>query len=563
MMKKITFILVTILLSQSILSQETIVLRTDRDYYIGGEDLWVNIVNLNQENLQTSDLSKVVYLELLNEEFKPVLQQKLRLEDGEVTSLITLPDTISTANYALRAYTRWMRNLDNEPFAYKMISVVNPFARKSLPEGEVIADNQSKDSSLVKSNQSDLQPMLKLNSAAYRNRSKVTLDLSKLSEYNHLTVSVVKSCLLYDEVQPELSKKAESKQSEIIESHKGDILLPEVEGELITGTITNLETGDAVVGEKMMLSFVGDKPIMKFSTTDTSGRFRFVVNKYGKREMVIQPLKLDTSAINYKVNLDPGFSENYPDERMAPLLISKEKVADLNKTIINMQVNTIYSAYREDGSGKDTIDVPPPFYGEAEIFVSIDKFIELPTIEEVIKEIVPYVGLRKHKGEYYFKTFEPKTYYPRDGETLTLVDGVPVKNINSVLAINPEELDHIDLVNLDYYLEEEKLGRLLCFYTRDGNMGAMEFDNRIFRQARECYHPSYTYVSPDYSTKEKKKNRLADYRNVLYFGTVDLSVGNNELEFYTCDDTGDYTVMVEGIDSKGKTYRKSIEFTVR
>jgi len=560
MNKNIAFVIFSLMLSIPLLGQERLILRTDRDYYVGGEDMWVNIVNLNSETNQTSDLSKVIYLELLNDEHQPVLQQKLRLQDGQIRSVVSLPDTISTANYALRVYTRWMRNLDVKPYTYKTVSVINPFAKNSLPTMDV-SDITTEKQIERKKEQDSKFIQVDVKKAFYGNRDKVKLSLLKTlqEDVNYVTVSVVKSCLINKPNNNSLSS-FNTKQSVV---KRDDLLLPELEGELITGIITDLENGELITGEKMTLNFVGDSPIMQFSTTDSLGRFRFVVNEYGQREMVIQPYDLDTNSINYKVNLDPTFSEEYHENTIDPLLISKEKVEELNRAIINMQINTIYSAYRKDGNGKDSIQKQPPFYGKAEIVVPIGKFIDLPTVEEVIKEIVPYVGLRKQKGEYFFKTFEPKSYYPRDGKTLTLVDGIPVHNINRVLDINPEELDHIEVINLDYFLEEEKLGRLLCFYSRDNNMAAMDFDNRIFRQARECYHPSYTYVSPDYSSKEKRNNRLADFRNVLYFGNVDINDNETEIVFYTGDDTGEYAVIVEGINSDGKVLRTTTEFTVR
>ncbi len=560
-MKKYALAIVGTLFSLSIFAQENLILRTDRDYYVGGEDMWLNIVNLNDETNQISDLSKVVYIELLNSDYKPVLQTKFKLINGQVTSIISLPDTISTANYALRCYTRWMRNTDEDDFVYKTISVINPFSKNALPKGE-LSEKVHDDHAEVKDVNSDNFVSTKLNSTVYKKRDRVKLDISNLqsNKYDFVTVSVVKSGLMYDDYHPQQIDAPEKK----IDLIKGEnTLLPEVEGELITGTITNLESGDVISDKRMILSFVSANPVMHFSETDSLGRFRFVVNEYGQREMVIQPFQTDTTFVNYKVNLDPSYSEDYPDKEMELLKVSKSKVEQLNKAIINMQINTIYSSYRQEGNGKDTIEAKPAFYGNPEINVTVDKFIELPTIEEVVKEIVPFVGLRKQKGEYVFKTFEPKSYYPRDGETLTLVDGIPVYNIHSVLAIDPEELDHIEVVNLDYYLSGEKLGRLLCFYTRDVNMGEMEFDNRIFRQARQCYHPSYTYVYPDYSSKEKRKNRLADFRNVLFFGNIDLTKAENELEFYTCDDDGEYTVIVEGIDSNGSVHRQLSSFVVR
>jgi len=566
-----TLFFLCLLLTFSAKGQEQLILRTDRDYYVGGEEAWISITNVFSKSNKHSDLSKVAYLELLNKEFKPVLQTKFRLVGGEVTSVVILPDTISTGNYTFRVYTRWMQNQTDHVYTYKTISVINPFAKNALPEYDdpnLVKEQNGRDS--IDKKLCRVAPIkLVLKDTRYRNRDKVKLawsiDTTLSEEFKYFTVSVIKSALVYDNTYHPSDIYAEKGENNtpVPINNATEIKLPELEGEWLTGTITDNESGKNISKEKMVLSFVGNSPIMKFSTTDSMGRFRFIVNKYGKKEMVIQPFHLDTANINYKVTLDPSFSEQYPNTLLDKLVLSKEKALDLNKAIINMQINTIYSSFKPELFLKDSVETDLAFYGKPELKVTIDKFIDLPNVEEVIKEIVPYATIRKQKNQYSFKVYEARSYFPRDGETLTLVDGVPIYNINSVLAINPEDLNRIEVVNLNYYLEDETLGRLLCFFTNEGNMGAMDFDPRIFRQARECYHPSYSYVIPDYSSPEKRKSRLADFRNVLYFGTINDSENNSgELNFYTGDDKGDYTVVIEAIDSKGNIQRNTTSFEV-
>ncbi len=80
-------------------------------------------------------------------------------------------------------------------------------------------------------------------------------------------------------------------------------------------------------------------------------------------------------------------------------------------------------------------------------------------------------------------------------------------------------------------------------------MASMDFDPRIFRQARKCYLPTYTYHCPDYSLDKLKKSRLADFRNCLYFGSVEFNGADEaDLKIATGDDVGQYTVVVEGSD---------------
>jgi hypothetical protein len=518
-------------------------MTTDRTFYIGGEDIWYTLANINVETNQNSTLSKVAYVELLNQANVPVIQEKVYLTDGMVTSKVTIPDTASTGNYLLRAYTRWMTNYSAHCFESQVVSIVNPFVGNALPEEEnLIEDNGRTFNDKLTS---DL--IVSGLKAAYPTRQKITLSV-ETKNWKQLTVSIVKSCLY----KPYAYVLSEVNPESCIEQ---DVLkVPEHKGEIIEGVITDIQSGKPVVNEKMMLSFVGQHPVLKFSTTDSVGGFVFEVNRFGVQEMVIQPYSTDTVKLNYKVTLKDSYSGRYPIKNIPDLVMDSTIVRDVNEAIVNMQVNTIYSSFRPDVVMADSIEKAEAFYGRPENTVLIDKYIELPTTEEVIREIVPMVFLRKSEGEYYVKVFEDKSYYPKEGKTMTFVDGVPISEFKRILNISPEYLEKIDVLNLNYYYEDENLGRLLMFYTRNGDMGNMDFDHRLFRQVHKGFENSYTYLSPDYTDFSRKNSRLADFRNMLFFA------GFNNLEktkpitfdFTTGDDVTDYTLILTGINEKGQ-----------
>lgn len=567
MYTKSIFIFLLFLQSYCLIAQENIVIRTDRDFYIGGEDVWFQINNLELNTSIESDLSKVVYVELLNAQNKPVSQYKCRLDNGRIKSYFTLSDTISTGNYLMRAYTRWMRNAKEPIFASKVISVVNPFALNAFPKFQQSRASKKstmylEDNKQLISNASE-ELSLRVDRLNYGNREKVTVELASTGiDLSHFTLSVIKKGLYKDKIETYTNYRNDVNSSISIKSE--NMLLPELEGELICGRISDIENGEPRKGEKFILSFVGQSPVFQLSTSDSLGNFRYVVNRYGKQEMVIQPYDNDTSNLNYKVTLDPSFSENYPHTKLPSLYFSEQEVKQLNEAIVNMQVNTIYSAHQTDSQIKDSLGVVAPFYGKAEIVTVIDKYIELATIEEVIKEITPSTFLKKHRGEYILKVFESNPLFPRDGGTMTFVDGVPVHNLKSILDMDPSELDRIEVVNLNYYIENEEIGRLVCFYTKNGNTGSLDFDSRIFRQARECYHSGYSFVGPNYTLKEHKKSRLADYRNTLYFSNIELDSENKaSIDFFTCDDRGKYIVVLQAIDKEGQLRTNTTTFEVK
>jgi hypothetical protein len=63
------------------------------------------------------------------------------------------------------------------------------------------------------------------------------------------------------------------------------------------------------------------------------------------------------------------------------------------------------------------------------------------------------------------------------------------------------------------------------------------------------------FVSPDYTSTDKKESHIPDYRNTLYWNpSVKLNKdGKAGIEFWTSDNKSDYVVNVQGITAEGKT----------
>jgi len=89
---------------------EEIYIHTDREEYISGEELWFNVYAVDRQTLKPSALSRIAYFELLNAGGNPVVQKRILLDKGSGPGLIHLPDTLSSGEYTIRAYTNWMKN---------------------------------------------------------------------------------------------------------------------------------------------------------------------------------------------------------------------------------------------------------------------------------------------------------------------------------------------------------------------------------------------------------------------------------------------------------------------
>jgi hypothetical protein len=110
--------------------REEIYVHSDRNEYLSGESLWFKIYLTDRQSQKPSLESKIAYFELLNPENRPIVQQKLLLVDGSGPGRIILPDTLSTGNYTIRAYTSWMKNFLPYNCFTKDIHIYNSFSNK-------------------------------------------------------------------------------------------------------------------------------------------------------------------------------------------------------------------------------------------------------------------------------------------------------------------------------------------------------------------------------------------------------------------------------------------------
>jgi hypothetical protein len=90
--------------------REEIFIHTDKSDYVAGEDMWFNIYLIDRQSSKPSEISKIVYFEVLNFDNKPVVQKRILMDKGYGPGQCVLPDTLSSGTYTIRAYSNWMKN---------------------------------------------------------------------------------------------------------------------------------------------------------------------------------------------------------------------------------------------------------------------------------------------------------------------------------------------------------------------------------------------------------------------------------------------------------------------
>lgn len=105
--------------------KEKIFVHTDKSFYVPGEIVWFKVYAVDSRFHTPIDLSKVAYIEILDKNNTPVLQAKTELKKGSGEGSFLIPVSISSGNFRLRAYTRWMRNFDDGFYFQKDITIIN------------------------------------------------------------------------------------------------------------------------------------------------------------------------------------------------------------------------------------------------------------------------------------------------------------------------------------------------------------------------------------------------------------------------------------------------------
>ncbi len=105
--------------------REQIFVHSDREFYQTGELIWFKIYCVDASTNKTADLSKVAYVDVLDQTNNFVLQAKIALDKGLGSGSFYLPATLASGSYKLRAYTNWMKNFGPDTFFEKQLTVLN------------------------------------------------------------------------------------------------------------------------------------------------------------------------------------------------------------------------------------------------------------------------------------------------------------------------------------------------------------------------------------------------------------------------------------------------------
>ncbi|NTV82952.1 MAG: hypothetical protein HGA23_01450, partial [Bacteroidales bacterium] len=195
------------------------------------------------------------------------------------------------------------------------------------------------------------------------------------------------------------------------------------------------------------------------------------------------------------------------------------------------------------------------FYGKPDEILVMEKYIDLPTIEEYFSELVGAVNVRKHEGRNLFR-FNSNRTEMLIFDPLVLIDMVAVNDIEKVLAMSPRLIERIELVNAPYLKGNITYGGIISFFSKNNDFAGIDlptsgtFVNYRFLAQNYCRVP-----------EDPLPEHLPDARNTVYWDPmVRLNdEGEAEINFTVPDTPGKYVIMLRGFLEDDFLIRKEIE----
>lgn len=335
---------------------------------------------------------------------------------------------------------------------------------------------------------------------------------------------------------------------------------PEREGHIIEGHVTDKTLDLPAANVRVYLSVPGRHFRFATAVSNDSGKVVFDIKDfYGSGELVVQTAREDSM---YRVEIADPFSNEMSSWHTSQFNFSDNKLKQLSQHNLAMQVQNAYVINQLNRFNSPALDTNA-FYGKPDAVYYLDNYVRFNTMEEVLREYIAGVDVRLKQGNYSLRTVDPRNHLVFENNPLVLVDGVPVFDINKVIAYNPLKIEKADVLTRKYYINSLIASGIISYSTYNGDLDGFQFDPGTIELSYDGLQIEREFYSPQYATAEVKESRLPDYRNVLYWSPEVKTKENKQLYFYTSDVKGKYIVVLQGIDASGKPRYATTGFEVK
>jgi len=334
--------------------------------------------------------------------------------------------------------------------------------------------------------------------------------------------------------------------------------IPEYEGLVIDGKI-NDEFNNPAKNANVILTVPGENFQLASTISNASGNLLFNVKKfYGSDNIII------TADSNYKTTIASSYSNKFSNQPWSAYKFPQPWKNQVLFRSINAQTDNAYLINEKQHSYLYSAEDTSLFYGTPDKRYYLDDYTRFITMEEVMREYVAEVHVRKEADQFHYKVLDFLTKTFSENDPLILLDGMPVADAGRIIEFDPLKIKRLDVVARKYYYGNIIADGIVSYTTYHGDLAdfhlkagelVIKFDG--LQREREFYLPVY-------NTEEQIKNHLPDVRNVLYWSPkIETGAdGKAHVDFYTSDLTGKFACVIQGITADGLAGSNIITFDV-
>jgi hypothetical protein len=539
-MKKIVTLLILFFLSFGINAQTELDygLFTDRDVYISGETALAKIY------LPSNNLSRILRIDMINMNGKSVSSASLEIRNNEANGYLTLPDSLSTGTYLLRAF------LKNETANYPIQKELYIGNRFDGLEGKtaikkLVSTNQVECKLTNHINIKGIDSSIKTNTTA---DFSIQIDDSLLQQ----TDGTLFVCIsrFFPDFDSSTSRFASSFRANRLVENKGIIF----SGHVIDKK-TNLPASEATV----YLTIPDSIPAFQYFITGEDGHFKFLLEDYyGEVNAVIQCYPKDLSQ-RLKIIFDEaeGRPASMPDFETKVLSDNFRNELSQNIDAVTLQKIFEQNMLTYLSTPQRKID-SYPYYGIFTTKADPKLFIDLPNFAEISKELLQGVKFRNFNNEPTLQVINAPLRRYFTEQPLVLIDGIPVRDLNLIKDLGTKDIDHIEVCQSERYFGDLRFPGVVAIYsTKPDILNFPESDQMKIMKIQTIQIPAQL-AEPFISEPS-----IPELRQVLYWNPLVKPFNNITLKFKTSNIQGYFKLLIRGKASDGTYFYAEKLFEVK
>ncbi len=522
---------------------EEIILQTNTDFYLSGESILYKTICLNTKNKETITLSKIAYIELVNNENLSILKHKQIVNNGISYNDLFIPTTIETGSYRVIAYTNLTQK--NNGYSSKEIFILNPYIPFPEKYKEKNSNPEITNTSTAFQEKTTISK-IKSNKKEFQKREKVTININDNLKGNFV-LNVIKIDSIPILQEQKNTTIFSSIESDNLENNATNLFFPETRGEIFLGKISSKDNSDDLENRKIALSIPGENFDFKITSTDKNGNFKFLLESINGDDGYFQVFEKNKE--DYKIELLDN--QNIKTKKTERDIKINPKYANsfLKRSIAN-QIQNIYYHTKSDTVFANKKS--PPFYDGSDKEYILKDYNVQNTVKEIFIEIIPEVYISKKDGKQTFSVYD---YEVNSSDiyhnTLVLVDGFLLQDFDEILTYDPAYFTKINFVNKGYFLNKYLFNGVVNITTKDFNYVPKTDHDYIIKKKLERPQLNKKYYTVDYSKNNFEK--IPDYRYQLCWEPNITEISEQKtFNFYTSDISGNYKITLEGITKNGE-----------